>query len=307
MALLHTLPVIARADVGIVRLAADGGRVEEDFRAHQRHAARAFREPLIPADADTDAGISGVPDLEAGIARIEVVLLVVAWAVRDMAFPINTEIAAVGIDDGDAVEARAAGALEEADRQHHLQLGSDLLEVLDGRIFCHRGGQLGVVGVRFLAEVGRLEQLLDQDDLGALGCRLAHQPLGVGDVRGGIPGAGHLGRGDGNDTGHEAPLGSFAGRSGGPFRVPWLNIDQGGMFDLYPINIGIRRCFGRFGEINAIFIELNPYATQRLRVRQSTMGRGIGGLASVAWRSLHGDYASGAGLFGSAAGRYRPR
>ena len=205
VALLHALPVIAGGDTRIVGLAADSGRVEEDFRAEQRHAARALREPLVPADAHADLGVAGVPHLEAGVARVEVVLLVVAGAVRDVALAVGAKVAAVGIDDGDAVEARAPGQLEEADRQHHLQLFGDLLEVGDGGVGFDRSGQLGVVGVGLLAEVRSLEQLLNQDDLCAFGGGLAHQLLGVGDIRGAIPGAGHLGRGDRNDTGHAAP------------------------------------------------------------------------------------------------------
>ncbi|MCY1431409.1 hypothetical protein D9M71_473760 [compost metagenome] len=202
MALLHALPVVARGDGRVMRLAADGGRVEEDFRAHQRHAARRFREPLVPADGHSDLRVAGLPYLETGVARVEVVLLVVARAVRDVALAVDAEQAAVGIDDRDAIEAGAAGALEEADRQHHLQLGGDLPEVRDGFVLFHAGGQLGVVGVRLLAEVGGLEQFLDQDDLRTLCGRLAHQLLGVGDVGGAIPGTGHLGGCDGDVASH---------------------------------------------------------------------------------------------------------
>src|SRR5690606_11116270 len=103
-------------------LAADGGRVEEDFRALQRHAASSFREPLVPADAHADFRVTGVPHLEAGIARVEVVLLVVARAIRNVAFAINPEVAAVGTDDRYAVETCAACQFVEADRQYDLQL-----------------------------------------------------------------------------------------------------------------------------------------------------------------------------------------
>src|SRR5690606_36919471 len=50
VALLDTLPVVARGDVRVMRLAADGGGIEQQFGAHQRHAAGSFREPLVPAD-----------------------------------------------------------------------------------------------------------------------------------------------------------------------------------------------------------------------------------------------------------------
>nr|GFD11177.1 hypothetical protein [Tanacetum cinerariifolium] len=64
MALLHALPVIARADGLVVRLAADGGRVEQNLGTEQRHAARRLRKPLVPADAHADFRVTRVPDLE---------------------------------------------------------------------------------------------------------------------------------------------------------------------------------------------------------------------------------------------------
>ena len=207
MALLHALPVLARVDQRVVRLGADGGGVEEDFRTQQRHAACAFGEPLVPADAHADFRVAGLPDPEAGVAGIEVVLLVVTGAVGNMALAIDAQIAAVGVDDRNAVEARAAAVFEEADRQHHLQLGGKLLEMRDRRVLVGRRGEQQIVGVGFLAEVRGFEQFLDQDDLRALRSRLAHQVFGLGDIRRAIPGTGHLGGGDGDETGHGGPRG----------------------------------------------------------------------------------------------------
>src|SRR5690606_16642382 len=78
VALLDALPVVARGDVRVMWLAADGGGVEQQFGAHQRHAARGLGEPLVPADRHADLRVAGVPDLEAGVAGVEIVLLVVA-------------------------------------------------------------------------------------------------------------------------------------------------------------------------------------------------------------------------------------
>jgi hypothetical protein len=48
---LHdTLPVIARIDARVLRLVADGRRVQQHLGTGQRQGARAFRKPLIPAD-----------------------------------------------------------------------------------------------------------------------------------------------------------------------------------------------------------------------------------------------------------------
>src|SRR5690606_19529378 len=77
MALLHPLPVILGSNGRIMGLAADGGGIEENLRALQRHGPGALREPLVPADPHAYGGIAGLPDLEPGIAGVEVVLLVV--------------------------------------------------------------------------------------------------------------------------------------------------------------------------------------------------------------------------------------
>ncbi|MNV79478.1 hypothetical protein D3C71_1730320 [compost metagenome] len=124
-----------------------------------------------------------------------------------MAFTINPEVAAIGIDDRDAVETGAAGQLEEADWQDDLQLFSHLLEMLDGDVVFNRRRQLQIVRVRLLAEVRGLEQLLDQDDLRALACGLTDQPFSGLDVGFKVPGTSHLGSGDSNDTAHESSPG----------------------------------------------------------------------------------------------------
>ena len=99
MAALHALPGVARVVVRHRRVAADGGRVQQHLGALQRHAPRALREPLVPADADADARVGGVPDAEAGVAGREVVLLLVAAGVGDVALAVDAEERAVGVDD----------------------------------------------------------------------------------------------------------------------------------------------------------------------------------------------------------------
>ena len=186
----------------VVRLTADGSRIEQQLRAHQGHAARALGEPLIPANTHANPGIAGLPDLEAGVARVEVILLVITGAIRNMTLAVDAEVAAVGINDRDAVEARATGQLEEADRQHHCQLFSQRLKVLDRRVVFNPRGQLQILRVRLLAEVRRFEQLLNQDDLRALGGGLAHQLVSLRNIGLTIPGTTHLGGGNGHGTSH---------------------------------------------------------------------------------------------------------
>src|SRR5690606_765034 len=115
-------------------LAADGRRIEQDLGALQRHRPGTLGEPLVPADPHADGGIAGLPYLEAGIPRVEVVLLVVTGAIGNVALAVHTQIAAIGVDNGDTVETRPAAQLEEADRQYHFQLFGNLLEMGNRRI-----------------------------------------------------------------------------------------------------------------------------------------------------------------------------
>uniref|UniRef100_A0A0N4ZLB6 PE-PGRS family protein n=1 Tax=Parastrongyloides trichosuri TaxID=131310 RepID=A0A0N4ZLB6_PARTI len=168
---------------GVMRLAADGGGVEQNLRAQQRHAAGALGEPLVPADADADAAEAGVPDLEAGVAGAEVVLLLIAGAVRNMALAIDAHQLAVCVDHHQAVEIVRSLALEDGDGQYDAQLPGHRLKLGHGRMLAPRIG--GAEPLLFLrdAEVRPLEQLRRQDDLSALGRRLTDESDGLVDVR----------------------------------------------------------------------------------------------------------------------------
>jgi hypothetical protein len=179
-------------------LAADGGGVEEQLRALEAHDARGLRKPLVPADPRTDHGVARLPGLEAGVAGVEVELLLVARAVGDVALAVSADDRSVGVDDGERVVVGALGAFEEADRQHHLELRRQLLHAFDDGVRVGRMRQREELLLLFGRKVRRLEELLDQDDLGAAPGGLPHQRLGVGDIRLAIPAAGHLGRGHGD-------------------------------------------------------------------------------------------------------------
>ena len=81
-----------------MRLRADRRRIHQHFGAHQRHRTGRFGEPLIPANADTDTAMARVPDLETGIAGAEVVFLLIAGAIGNMAFAVDAHRAAIGVD-----------------------------------------------------------------------------------------------------------------------------------------------------------------------------------------------------------------
>src|SRR2546426_570343 len=68
----------------LVRMPADGGRIEEDHRALERGEPRAFRIPLVPADQRADLALLGVDGAEAEVPGREVELLVEGGVVRDV-------------------------------------------------------------------------------------------------------------------------------------------------------------------------------------------------------------------------------
>ena len=182
----------------VVRFGADRRRVHEDVRAHQRHAARGFGEPLVPADADADRAEARLPHAEARVTGREIELLVVARPLRDVRLAVDAEHLAIGVDHGKRVVVRVIGALEHAHRQHHAQLLRQRLEVPHDRVVRHRVRQLEVTREVVLAEVRRLEKFLQKNYLRALCGRLAHHRLGLGDVLGRNRRAGELGRGNGD-------------------------------------------------------------------------------------------------------------
>ena len=178
------------------RLRADGGGVEQDIRALERHGPRHLREPLVPADADTDAADRRIPDPQAQIAGGEIELLLIALAVGNVGLAIEAEDA-VGVDNRDAVEELTLGPLEKADGHDHAQLAGQRRKVLDDRVTLERPGQVEVLGVLLRAEIGGKEQLLQQHQSGALPFGFPDHRFGPLDVVVLVPAARHLGHGDG--------------------------------------------------------------------------------------------------------------
>ena len=127
-------------------LRADGGRIEQDVGAGEHHGARRLRVPLVPADADADGAELGVPRLEARVAGAEVVLLLVAGPVGDVALAVDPEERAVGVGHRHAVEVVRPVALEERDRDDDAELGCELLHGEHARVLaagCAGSNHLG--------------------------------------------------------------------------------------------------------------------------------------------------------------------
>ena len=200
MTLHHPLPVAGAVEARIVRLGADGSRVEQHLRTQEGHDPRRFGEPLVPADPDPDRGHLGVPDAKARIPLVEVELLLVAGPVRDVALAVGAEHAPVGVDHGQRVEVGVVGALEEAHRQDHMEFGREPAHAGQKGMALERVGKAEIAPVLVLAEVRRLEQLLQEHDPRTPSGSLAHEPLGPGDVVVTVPAAGHLRCRDGHLT-----------------------------------------------------------------------------------------------------------
>ena len=155
MTLHGALPMAARIDAGILRLRADRGGIEQNFGAHQRHASAPppgnhwSQQIATPSLANC-----GVEHLEAGVARREVELLVIAGSFRNVRFAVAAEHRAVGIDDDHGVVERIVGALEHADRQHHAELARQTAEMLDRRMALERLRQVEMPAAWSLQKYG---------------------------------------------------------------------------------------------------------------------------------------------------------
>ncbi len=183
-----------------MRLAADRGWIQQQFRAGKRHAARRFRKPLIPANAGTDRAVLRFPDDEPGVARREIMLFLIAGAVRDMALAVVAEHGAIGIDHRQRIEKGIARALEIRHRNHRVQFRREFRKPDDRRVAGKRFRQREIFLILVFAEVRRLEQFLDEDHLRTLLRSGASQLFGAGNIGLDVPAAGELGGGDGHAT-----------------------------------------------------------------------------------------------------------
>src|SRR5258708_1234349 len=83
--------------------AANSRRIEQNLRTLQRHDARTFRKPLIPAYSRAEFTVAGLPNLESRIAGTEIELLLVSGAIRNVGFAIAPEHTPVGVDHGERI------------------------------------------------------------------------------------------------------------------------------------------------------------------------------------------------------------
>ena len=148
--------------------------------------------PLVPADQHADRRVARLPHAEAAgfaglfavivempVARGEVVLLVEQRVVRDVHLPVDAEQAAIGVDDRRRVPVDAGGLpLEDRHDDDDRQLARQRLHRV-GRRPGNRFGEIEAIALLRLAEVERVEQLLQADNLRASSGRVPHEPLGA--------------------------------------------------------------------------------------------------------------------------------
>jgi hypothetical protein len=111
---------------------------------------------------------------------------------RDVALAVEAEHPSVGIDHGDRVEMRRAGAPEERHRQHDAHLARRAAKHATRGTALEGQGPGEVARMLGLAEVGAVEQFLQKDHLRTFGRRLPHQRLGPVGVRAVVVAAGEL-------------------------------------------------------------------------------------------------------------------
>ena len=204
VALHRPLPLQMRVEGRVLRLGADRGGIEQDFRTLQHHAARGFGIPLVPANADADSAVLGAPHLEAGIAGPEIIFLQIARPVGDMALAIDAKDRAVCVGNRHAVVMTRAVLFEEGDGDDDAKLLGELGESKHGRVLTQRIGGGEPFRVLMRGEIDALEQLGWQDDLRALTRGLAHQAFDLGDVLLHVMAERGLDRGDGNLARHQS-------------------------------------------------------------------------------------------------------
>ena len=153
---------------------ADARGVKNHLRSAQRHRARPFRVPLIPADLYAHAAVLRVERRESEIAGREIKFLVVKRIVWNVHLAIFAEERSVGVNHRAGVVVKPRGAAFEEGSDDR-----DFAFARDGRQHIGRGpgkrlGKIEQVGVFAATEIFAVEQLVHADDLRAALRRFAY-------------------------------------------------------------------------------------------------------------------------------------
>jgi len=124
----------------------------------------------------------GSPGLETGVAGTEIILLLIARTVGNVALAIGAEDFAIRIRDDDRIVVARPVLLEDRDRDNDLQRLGELHQRQHARMLIGGIGRRKPLRVLLGAKIDALEQLGRQDDLRARLSGLADEALGSGDV-----------------------------------------------------------------------------------------------------------------------------
>ncbi len=210
--LLDAPQVLGQAAAGRARDQHDLGTVEAECPG-------TFREVPVVADVHADLADRRLEHRVAEVARAEVELLPEALDVRDVGLSVLAEVAPVGVDDRGRVVVDSGGGLvllvHRRDDDHAGLLG-EILHALRRRPVGDQFRVAVVLRILHLAEVGPVEELLEEHHLGALRRRVVGVALVLLDHRFLVAGPGRLEQGAANDARHRATSGCAPGRDDGP-------------------------------------------------------------------------------------------
>ncbi|MNI04279.1 hypothetical protein D3C73_572000 [compost metagenome] len=112
-----------------------------------------------------------------------------------MAFAVLAQHRAIRINYSQGVVTGIVFLFIKADRQHHLQLFGDGLEMVHRFVVLKLGGISIIIGFLLLAEIRGFKQLLQQNNLRTLGCSFSNQCFRLADILINVARAAHLRRG----------------------------------------------------------------------------------------------------------------
>src|SRR5436190_8768188 len=84
--------------------------IKKNLCSAQRRQARRFRVPLVPADANADPGITGLPGAKSKVSGGKIKLLVKKGVIRNVHLAVFPEIRSVGINDCGGIVVHAGAA-----------------------------------------------------------------------------------------------------------------------------------------------------------------------------------------------------
>ena len=162
---LHTPSPVLHAVTFQNRLAPDRGRIEQKLRTLHRQTSGRLREPLIPADSDSDTAEFRIKYPKSRISRSKIELLLIIMIIRNMRLAVYAKILPVRVNHRDAVEQPVTVPLKKADRKHRTQLLRNFRE-MPHRVILSGGLCEAVILISaLLAEVLSFEQLRKQNDI----------------------------------------------------------------------------------------------------------------------------------------------